>query len=96
MAKLLSVSINLSKIDQSKIIEGKKGKYLNVTVSVKDEKNQHGDDVSLWQGQDKQEREAGQPKNYLGDGRIIWSDDTAQSNQSQQATEAAQDLDFLN
>lgn len=74
MSKLLNVSINLSKIDKSKLIEGQKGKYLNLTISVNNEKDQYNNDVSCWQSQTKEERESGQNKNFLGNGRVIWSE----------------------
>lgn len=101
MAKLLNVSINLSKIDKSKIIDGAKGKYLNVTVSVNDEVDSYGNNVSAWQSQEKEERDANQPKNYLGNGRVFWSNDVqtqsaSAAQQSSEANQAAQDLDFLN
>ena len=32
MSSIINLSINLDKIDKSKIITGKKGKYLNLTV----------------------------------------------------------------
>lgn len=75
MAKLLNVSINLSKIDKSKLIEGKKGKYLNLTISVNDQKNDFDQDVSCWQGQSKEEVQNKEAKNYLGNGKVFWSSD---------------------
>ena len=37
MAGIIKASINLNAIDKSKIIEGKKGKYLPITITVNDE-----------------------------------------------------------
>ncbi len=96
MAQLLNVSINLSKVDKAKIIKGQKGSYLNLTIEVKDEKDQYDNDVSTWQAQEKSERESGQHRNYLGDGRIIWTGQSQQAQQqTQQATQAVDDLDNL-
>ena len=81
MAKLISISINVSKIDKSKLIQGKKGTYLNLTIALNDEQDQFGNDVSAWQNQSKEEREAKDPKNYLGNGRVVWS---GTSNRAQQ------------
>ena len=86
MAKLISVSIDVSKIDKSKLIQGKKGVYLNLTISVNDEKNQYDNDVSVWQSQEKDEREKKENKNYLGSGRVIWSGENAQTNEQKQET----------
>ena len=73
MSHLINLSINLSKIDKSKIINGEKGKYLNLTISINDEKDNYHNDVSCWENQSKDERDNKTPKNYLGNGRVIWS-----------------------
>jgi hypothetical protein len=74
MGSLISASIDLSKIDRKKITEGKNGaKYYNILISVNDEKNQYGQDVSISENQSKEERESGAKKNYLGNGKTIWS-----------------------
>lgn len=75
MSKLISLSINLDKIDKSKIITGKKGKYLNLTMDVKDEKDQYGNDCSVWEGQSEEERKAKKDRNFLGNGKVIWQSD---------------------
>lgn len=93
MAKLASISINLSKIDKSKIIEGKKGKYLNVTILISDELDQRGNDVSCWQGQSKEEREAKTDRNYLGNGRVVWRGES-NSNSEPKVTSDDDDLPF--
>ena len=37
MATILNTSINLSKVPKGEIIDGKKGKYLPVTITINDE-----------------------------------------------------------
>jgi len=81
MAELINISINLSKVFKDRIINGDKGKYLNLTIAVNDEKDKFGNDVSCWQGQTKEQRESGEKKNYLGNGKVFW-----QSNFEQQPT----------
>jgi hypothetical protein len=77
MAQLLAVSIDLTKIDKSQIVEGKNGgKYVNVTLSVNDEDDKFGNNVSLWQSQSKEDREAKASRNFLGNGKKLWSDDS--------------------
>jgi len=77
MGSLISASIDLNKIDKSKITEGKNGaKYYNILISVNDEKNQFGQDVSISENQSKEERDGGAKKNYLGNGKTIWSGST--------------------
>jgi len=70
MSKLLSLSIDVSKITKDKLYQGKKGTYLKLTVSVSDEKDKYGNDVTCWEEQAKEDR--GTPKNYLGNGKVFW------------------------
>ena len=93
MAELLSISIDVSKIDKSKLIEGKKGTYLNLTVSVNDTKDDYGNDVSAWQGQEEAERKSGTPKNYLGNGRKIWEGTQKTTQKEQPKTVSINDSD---
>lgn len=74
MGAIISASIDLAKINKSKIVAGKNGaKYYNILISVNDEKNQYGQDVSISENQSKEEREGGQKKNYIGNGKTIWT-----------------------
>jgi len=66
MSKLITASINLKKVDQSLLIKGEKGNYLNLTVWVNDQPDQFGNDVSVEQRTDK-----GKDKIYLGNGRTF-------------------------
>ena len=58
MASIIKASINLNMIDKSKIIEGKKGKYLPLTITINDEVDQFGNQGPLIIEQSKEEREA--------------------------------------
>jgi len=74
MAQIISCSIDLSKIDKTKIVEGKGGaKYYDFDVITKDEKDQYGNDVSISQKQAADERKAKEKKIYIGRGKIVWS-----------------------
>ena len=42
MAGIIKTSINLSEIPKDKIIEGKKGKYLPISITVNNEPDQFG------------------------------------------------------
>lgn len=76
MSKLISASIDLTKIDKARIKEGKNGqKYYDVLISCNDTPNQFGQDVSIMQGQTKEEREAKATKVYLGNGKTFWSNE---------------------
>ena len=42
MASIIATSIDLTKIPKDKIINGKKGKYLPITITLNDELDQFG------------------------------------------------------
>lgn len=70
MSKIINVSINLDKIDKSKIVKGKKGQYLNIAIGEnRDGEDQFGNTHYVIQSQTKEEREAKADKNYLGNGK---------------------------
>ena len=76
MAGIIKASINLNNIDKSKIIEGKKGKYLPITITVNDEPDQFGNQGPVTMDQSKEEREAKTPKVYLGNVKVVWTNGT--------------------
>lgn len=71
MASIISIEIDVTKIDHSKL---KSGKYYSVIININDESNDYGNNVSISENQSKEEREAKIKKNYLGNGRVIWND----------------------
>ena len=84
MAKIISLSVNVDKIDETRLVKGEKGKYLNLTIALNDEKDKFGNDVSCWEGQTKEERESKAQKNYLGNGKTIWSGGSSAPKQEKQ------------
>ena len=76
MAGIIKASINLNNIDKSKIIEGKKGKYLPITITVNDEPDQFGNQGPVCIEQSKEEREAKNPKTYLGNVKLVLTNGT--------------------
>lgn len=74
MSALISISIDLNKIDKSKIIKGKNGgQYYDITLSVNDEVNQYGQNVSVFDTQTAAERSNKADKKYLGNGKVFWN-----------------------
>lgn len=71
MSTLISGSIDLTKIDKSKL---KDGKYLNVQVSVNNDTDNYGNNVTFTINQTKEERDAKEKKTYIGNGRVVWTD----------------------
>lgn len=76
MASIINASINLNNIDKTKIIDGKKGKYLPITITLNDEVDQFGNQGPIIVAQKKEEREAKTPKTYLGNVQVVWTNGT--------------------
>ena len=71
--KIISASIDLNKIDRSKLIAGKNGaEYLNIDITVKDEKDNFGNDTAITLKQTKEERDSKAKKVYIGNGKTMW------------------------
>ena len=73
MSAIINASIDLSKVDSSRIFEKDGRKWLSLSISVNDETN-YGNNVGIALSQTKEEREAKQPKTYLGNGKVVWTD----------------------
>ena len=74
MAGIIKTSINLSEIPKDKIIEGKKGKYLPISITVNNEPDQFGNQGPVVVEQTKEERDAKTSKTYLGNVKVVWTD----------------------
>lgn len=74
MAIILNTSINLSDIPKNKIIDGKKGKYLPITITINNEKDKFGNDGPVIVSQSVEERQNKEAKTYLGNVKVIWTD----------------------
>jgi len=74
--KIISISINVDKIDKSELILGKKGRYLPLTIIVNDKKDNYGNDVVAHLSQSEEERKEKKGKKYFGNGRVIYSSNT--------------------
>ncbi len=73
MASIIKASINLSNIDKSKVIEGKKGKYLPIVITLNDDLDQFGNQGPIVISQTKEERESKAAKTYLGNVQVVWT-----------------------
>jgi len=73
MASIIKTSINLDSIDKTKIINGKKGKYLPIVITLNDEVDQFGNQGPVILEQSKEERESKAAKIYLGNVKVVWS-----------------------
>jgi len=73
MATIINASIDVTKIPKEALIKGKKGTYANVTVLINDE-TRYGNNASVAMSMSKEEREAGQEKIWLGNGRVVFTE----------------------
>ena len=75
MSAIANVSLRVDKLPKEKFVKGKDGAvYYNFTVSINDEPNQFLQNVTITDSQTQEEREAKKPKNYLGNGSVVWTD----------------------
>jgi hypothetical protein len=95
MASIIKTSINLNAIPKDKIIDGKKGKYLPITITINDETDQFGNQGPVMVEQSKDERDSKAPKVYLGNVKVVWTngqnvDAAPRTDQPQQQARPAQ------
>lgn len=97
MASILKANINLNDIPKDKIYKGKKGSYLPITITINDELDNYGNQGPIVVEQTKEEREAKQPKVYLGNVKVVWTNGTnvsAAPREQQQGGQQAQAQSF--
>jgi hypothetical protein len=61
-------------LPKEKFVTAKNGKvYYNFTVAINNE-TKFGNNVSAFDSQTKEERDAKKPKTYFGNGKVVWTD----------------------
>ena len=101
MSALINLSIDVASLPKEKFVTAKNGKvYYNFTVAINDE-TRYGNNVSAFDSQTKEEREAKKAKSYLGNGKVVWTDGNIvlaeredQQTQAPEVQEAEVDLPF--
>jgi hypothetical protein len=82
--QIISCSIDVSKIDKTRLIQGKNGSvYFNFDMIVNEEPDKYGKHASISISQTKDEREAKKPKTYLGNGKVVWKGESKKQVNSQ-------------
>ena len=94
MSKIIAASIDLTKIDKTRITLGKNGaKYYNISIILNDEKDTYGNDCAITEGQTKEERSAKMKAKYIGNGKVVY--DSGRVSQPKWASPfTSDDLDF--
>lgn len=103
--KIITAQIDLSKIDKSRIVKTDKSgqpfkngqQFYDVTIILNDEADKFGQDVSISNGQTKEEREAKAKRTFIGNGKTVFSKEPEQketpaSNQTSSGSASDDDL----
>ena len=78
MSAIVNFSLDLSKLPKEKMIKGKKGTYINLSLSVNDETNAFGQNASVFSSCSRRKRREKLKKirTYVGNGKVVWTDGT--------------------
>ena len=75
MGTIASISIDLSKLDKSKIVNGKNGqKYYNLNIGINDLSDNYGNNIQVTEPQSQEQRAAKGPRTFYGNGKVFWTD----------------------
>ena len=96
MAGIIKARIDVQKLPKEKFYKGKKGVYYEFILSINDDTNQYGQNVSISDSRTLEEREAKKPKLYLGNGEVVWTNDIIKLAEKEQVVQetANDDLPF--
>lgn len=83
MAKIgVEISIDVMKIDKTRLYQGKKGKYLTMTTFIDlDNKDEYGNNGFVSEKQTKEESEQKIRTTILGNYKLFWRDENQQPQQ---------------
>jgi len=84
VGKLISAKLDVQKISKNRLYKGEKGTYLTVTISLNDQVDPYGNNVSVWEEQTKEERDAKAQRNFLGNGKIVFDSEAGKAPAQQQ------------
>ena len=77
MGTLTNISINLNKVDKSRLTKDKNGNsWLNLTGFINEESDKYGSNGFITQSQTKEEREGGQKLPILGNFKLPMANNT--------------------
>ena len=91
MSAILSLSIDLTKIDKSKL---KDGKYLNTQIFINDE-TKYGNNVSMAYSQTKEERDNKIPKQYIANGKVVYVNNGITVAEKEETPQQTKEVDTL-
>ena len=75
MGSIASISIDLSKLDKTKIVNGKNGqKYYNLNIGINDLSDNYGNNIQVTEPQTQEQRAAKEPRTFYGNGKVFYTD----------------------
>ena len=75
MSSLSSLYITRAKLAELlHVVDVKQEKGVELTISISDETNEYGQNVSSYVSQSKEQREAKKQRFYTGNGKVFWTD----------------------
>ncbi len=93
MSAIINYSLRVDKLPKEKFIAGKDGAvYVNLTMSVNDE-TRYGNNASIMISQTKEEREAKKPRTYIGNGKVVWTDNKITLAEREEVKEVVQEAE---
>ena len=93
MSAIINYSLRVDKLPKEKFIAGKDGAvYVNLTMSLNDE-TRFGNNASIMVSQTQEEREAKKPRNYIGNGQVVWTDGNIVKAEREEAKEVVQEAE---
>ena len=92
--KVISLQIDVTKIDKSRLYEGKKGTYLNAVLFLNEETDQYGNNGFISESVSKEEREKGVKGNILGNAKDLSKGESKPKNQVPDNFDDSNDLPF--
>jgi mannose-1-phosphate guanylyltransferase len=94
MSAIINYSLRVDKMPKEKFIAGKDGAvYINLTMSINDE-TKFGNNAAVFVSQTKEENQEKKPKNYLGNGKVVWNNGTIVNAEKEVKQEVAEAADF--
>jgi hypothetical protein len=95
MGAIINASINVAKLPKEKFVKGKDGNvWYNFTISINDE-TRYGNNVSVTDSRTMEEKEAGKPLSYLGNGKVVWIKDAVNNGGTIKLAEKEEKLDII-
>jgi hypothetical protein len=79
MSNIIKLNINVTKLDKTRFYKGKTGTYANLTVLLRDETDQYGNDGMIVEDVSQEERQSGTKGAIVGNARIAGQKPKAQS-----------------